>query len=79
MENVVRRLLCVSALLLVGAACGAKSDAPPAKRTAAEQRVVDSTIGATRLPGSQGVRGALAATDSAAARARLLDSIAKNP
>lgn len=75
----MRRLLCVLSLLLVGAACGAKPDAPPAKRTAEEQRVVDSTIGASALPGSQGVRGALAATDSAAARARTLDSIAKNP
>jgi hypothetical protein len=75
----MRRLLCLSVLLVVGAACGAKPDAPPAQRSAAEQRAVDSTIGASALPGSQGVRGALAATDSAAARARTLDSIAKNP
>ena len=75
----MRRLLCVLAVLTAGAACGAKPDAPPAKRTAEEQRAIDSTIGASALPGSQGVRGALAATDSAAARQRVLDSIARNP
>jgi hypothetical protein len=75
----MRRLLCLLALFTFGVACGSKPEAPPAKRTAEEQRAVDSTIGASALPGSQGVRGALAATDSAAARQRVLDSIARNP
>lgn len=69
----------IASLLTVGAACGAKPEAAPAQQAPAERRVIDSTIGASGLPGAQGVRGALAATDSAAARARTLDSIAKNP
>ncbi len=61
-----------------GAACGKKEDTPP-PRTAAEQRKVDSTVGASALPGAGGVRGALAAQDSAKAKQALLDSLAKNP
>jgi hypothetical protein len=39
------------------------------------QRERDSVLGASRLPGAQGVRGALGASDSAAARNARLDSI----
>jgi hypothetical protein len=42
------------------------------------QRQRDSVIGQSRLPGAQGVEGALSAADSAAARRRLADSIAQN-
>ncbi|HVE79225.1 MAG TPA: hypothetical protein VNA89_10205 [Gemmatimonadaceae bacterium] len=63
-------LLPVLALLL---ACG--GDAPP--RPAASKRQVDSAIGASSLPGAQGVRGALRASDTAASRAAALDSASR--
>jgi hypothetical protein len=74
----MRSLILVTALLGAVSACGQKSEEPP-PRTAAEQRAVDSTVGASRLPGAGGVRSALQASDSAAARARLLDSLSRNP
>ena len=40
------------------------------------QRTRDSVLGASKLPGAQGVRGALGASDSAAARNARLDSLA---
>jgi hypothetical protein len=40
------------------------------------QRERDSMLGASKLPGAQGVRGALGASDSAAARNARLDSLA---
>jgi hypothetical protein len=69
----------VSALLVAAAACGAKKEEAPPQRSAEEQRKVDSTVGASALPGAQGVRGAMAASDSAAKRARELDSLSKLP
>jgi len=75
----VRRLIVVSAMLMTAAACAAKKEEAPAQRTKAEQRQVDSTVGASALPGAQGVRGAMAASDSAARRARELDSLSKLP
>jgi len=39
--------------------------------------LTDSVIGQSQLPGAQGVRGALAASDSAAARRARLDSLAQ--
>lgn len=63
----------------IGASCSEppKETAPP--RSAEQQRAVDSTIGASGLPGAGGVQGALRASDSAAARARRLDSLARTP
>ncbi len=63
----------------VGAACSSKPEEKPPQRTKAEQRAVDSTIGQMKLPGTGGVRGALAASDSMDARNKMLDSIAKTP
>lgn len=61
-------------------ACGKKEEPAPAQpRTAEQQRKIDSTVGASGLPGSRGVQGALRAQDSAAARQKMLDSIAKAP
>lgn len=61
-------------------ACGPdKQAAKAAPRTPEQQRAIDSTIGASSLPGARGVRGALAVSDSAAAKRALLDSIANNP
>lgn len=76
----MRRLVIVTTVAVVSAAaaCGEKAPPPP-PRTEAEQRTVDSTIGASALPGSGGVRGALAAQDSAKAKQAQLDSIMKNP
>lgn len=73
------RSLVIACSLVVAAACGGKSDEPAATRTKEEQRAVDSTVGASGLPGAQGVRGAMAASDSAAKRARELDSLSKLP
>lgn len=67
------------AIVLVIGSCSRGSDTPPPPRDAAAQRAVDSTIGASKLPGAQGVQGALKAADSAAARRRQLDSLSKNP
>lgn len=73
----MRRAAAVLLLLLVGvAACpGREADDARAARTERER---DSIIGQSRLPGAGGVRGASAAADSAAARQRMLDSIAGN-
>lgn len=61
------------------AACGPKGGDPAPPRTPEQQRAVDSTVGASALPGAGGVQGALRASDSAAARRAQLDSIAKAP
>jgi hypothetical protein len=53
---------------------GCSSHPAPAR----SQRARDSAIGASNLPGAQGVRGALRADDSAAARNARLDSVANN-
>lgn len=65
----------------LGAACSPASDRSAADdhqgaaHDTLSQRQRDSLIGASRLPGAQGVRGALRAADSARARAERLDSI----
>jgi hypothetical protein len=56
-------------MVSVAAACG-KEEAQPAT-----QRERDSVIGASKLPGAAGVRGALRAADSAAARSARIDSV----
>lgn len=73
------RPLALFAMLIVASACGPKQEAPAPPRTPEQQRAVDSTIGASALPGARGVQGALRASDSAAARRAQLDSIAKAP
>ena len=65
-------LLASMALLLVLTAC---SDHEQPKRPATE-RERDSVLGASRLPGATGVRGALRAQDTAAAQNARLDSVA---
>lgn len=56
------------------AACGGGKDesAPPLTK-----RQSDSILGASKIPGAAGVRGALAAEDSMEARRKRADSIAK--
>ena len=57
----------------------------PSKRAADQpqnaqtQRARDSVIGESNLPGAGGVRGALRASDSAAARQALIDSVGGVP
>jgi hypothetical protein len=84
-----RRPLLLILLALAGAAGGAacKASEPardddrvnadePARADEITRRQRDSVIGESRLPGAQGVRGALDASDAAAARAAALDSAA---
>jgi len=62
-------------LCIVVAAC---AKAVPPKTAASDsltRRQKDSILGASRLPGAQGIRGALSAQDSAAARNARVDSI----
>lgn len=62
-------------LLLASAACSSSSDSP----RPASERERDSVLGASRLPGATGVRGALRAQDSAAARNARRDSVVSQP
>ena len=57
-------------LLVTGVAC-----TPDHGPTPGTQRERDSVLGGSKLPGAQGVRGALRASDSAAARNARLDSV----
>jgi hypothetical protein len=57
-------------LLLVGA-CTSESE----KTRPGTQRERDSVLGASKLPGAAGVRGALRAADSSSARNARLDSV----
>jgi hypothetical protein len=65
----------VAGLLLV-AACSSPARKPTTSHT---QRERDSVLGASKLPGAQGVRGALKASDSAVTRNARLDSVANQP
>lgn len=65
--------------LAVGTACGGGSGDGSAGQDTLTRRERDSLIGQSRLPGAQGVRGAMRAADSAAARAARADSISGNP
>lgn len=66
------------AITLLLAACGDPKKLDP-KKPDLTRREKDSIVGASVLPGAQGVRGATAAQDSAAKRAAQLDSISKAP
>lgn len=60
--------------LLVGCSGEQESaDSVPADTITQRQR--DSAIGASKLPGAQGVRGALEASDAASSRAARIDSL----
>jgi hypothetical protein len=60
--------------LTVGACSGGSQ-----QHTPRDDRARDSVIGASQLPGAQGVRGALRTADSATARRAREDSIAREP
>jgi hypothetical protein len=55
------------------------SGGPDRGRPSATERERDSVIGASRIPGAQGVGRALQASDSASSRRALEDSIAREP
>ena len=58
-------------VLLLTVGCGTREQ----ERNGVEQRTRDSAIGASNLPGAAGVRGAVRAADSAAARNSRIDSV----
>jgi hypothetical protein len=66
--------LALGVLLLSGLGCGSGERTPSDDPDA--QRARDSAIGESKLPGAAGVRGALRAADSAAARRAREDSVA---
>jgi hypothetical protein len=65
-EAYMRVLVLGAFLLAAGLSCGDRDS--KAQRDGHTQRERDSILGASKLPGAQGVRGALKASDSAAAR-----------
>jgi hypothetical protein len=71
-----RSTVLASTVLLFVCAC---SPAKDQSKRPATQHERDSMLGASRLPGATGVRGALRAQDSAAARNSRLDSVANQP
>ncbi len=66
---------CAVLLLILAAACAKSAPSRNAAADTLTRRQKDSVLGASRLPGSQGIRGALSAQDSAAARNARVDSI----
>jgi hypothetical protein len=72
----MRLILLLAGGMVILSACagGDERNRPPAT-----ERERDSVIGASRLPGAQGVGRALQATDSASSRRALEDSIAREP
>lgn len=72
------RTLIVGAALLVGLLSCGRGDANPRPDTLT-RRQRDSMLGASQLPGAQGVRGALLATDSAAARRAREETVTPEP
>lgn len=65
------------AVTLALAACG--SDEAPEPRAEVTKRQADSAIGASGLPGAQGITRAMNAADSVAARNARMDSAATEP
>jgi hypothetical protein len=62
-------------LCLLFVACGKAQTAGRAAGDTLTRRQRDSVLGASRLPGARGIRGALQAQDSAAAQNARADSI----
>ncbi len=69
----MRLTILAGVLLLI--ACGGGSDGGNTAADTLTRRQRDSAIGELRLPGAQGIRGALRAADSIAARNARLDSL----
>jgi hypothetical protein len=75
----MRGLLFACSAVVLAAACSQKDTSPRQVGPPLTERQRDSVIGASKLPGASGVRGALRVTDSAAARRDRYDSISQNP
>ncbi len=69
----------VAIAVLVLATVGCPDGEETATQQPVDQRARDSAIAESNLPGAQGVRGALDAADSAAARQARLDSLDQEP
>ena len=63
-------VLCVAAV-----ACSKAPRTPASSGDTLTRRQRDSVLGASRLPGAQGIRGALRAQDTAAAQNARADSV----
>lgn len=72
----MRKLMILAATVAL-VACG--SDEAPDTGTEMTKRQADSAIGASGLPGSQGITRAISAADSVAARNARMDSAATEP
>jgi len=72
MRSVVAGLILI---LLIGCTSEKPADQP---QSVESQRARDSTIAESDLPGAQGVRGAMRAADSVAARNARIDSMAND-
>ena len=72
------RIVVVIAFLVCMGACSSGEQADQSL-DAESQRARDSTIAESALPGAAGVRGAMGAADSAAARRARIDSLAETP
>lgn len=72
------RLLMVALFLTLFLACSVDQPADQ-PQSVESQRARDSTIAESKLPGAQGVKGALRISDSVAARNARIDSMANDP
>ena len=72
------RIVLLVFLMVCSGGCSSGEQADP-PLDAQSQRARDSTIAESALPGAAGVRGALGAADSAAARRARIDSLADTP
>lgn len=72
------RVVLAGLLLTLTLGCTLR-DAPEDSGDPQTQRARDSVLGASRLPGAAGVRGALDVADSAAARRAREDAVAEDP
>ncbi|MGI9038496.1 MAG: hypothetical protein ACR2GQ_06505 [Gemmatimonadota bacterium] len=75
MRSIPAVLALVLGALSVGCSSGSEAD-PPATTEMETERARDSAIAESALPGARGVRGAMGAADSAAARNARIDSMA---
>ena len=75
----MQRALLTGTLLLAALAGCSKSADRPHGRDDHSERQRDSVLGASQLPGAAGVRHALEASDSGAARRNREDSVAPAP
>ncbi len=76
--NPMRRVLIMGTLLATLVGCSRPADRPNARDDRSE-RQRDSVLGASQLPGAAGVRHALEASDSGAARRNREDSVTPGP